>query len=302
VIKMSVTRKNYDHFQAYYRKDSGHAEMPIFHKHHSYEVCYVFSGLRQFIVGKRIITIKTGDLIIINRDTLHRASKPEIIEDYERLILYFDDVFVSNLNNFFMAIKSKFALSFHEDYIILHLSPEQRNQVRQLSDSLFCPASTHQKPGKDWQSAYDSIIFSKLLLTIQSFYNANKKENPVEVVLKKEEKYAKIFEIIDFLTHNYTENISLESVADQFYISISTIVKYFKLITGISFNQYLVHLRIQKAMHLLHTTNKSIVEISELVGFKTLSNFNKAFKQIVGSTPKQYKKLTDSLEIEEPYI
>jgi AraC-like DNA-binding protein len=50
--------------------------------------------------------------------------------------------------------------------------------------------------------------------------------------------------------------------------------------------QYLIHVRLSMAEHLLRTTHKQILAISEEVGFRTLSSFNRLFKKQYGYSPR----------------
>ena len=57
-----------------------------------------------------------------------------------------------------------------------------------------------------------------------------------------------------------------------------------------TFSQYLNHIRINKAIDLIKQGDLTMTEISSECGFDTIRNFNRVFKQITGSTPKQIPK------------
>lgn len=59
--------------------------------------------------------------------------------------------------------------------------------------------------------------------------------------------------------------------------------------TNKSFTEFLNEVRIRNASRLLVQENLPISEVSHMVGYKSITNFNKQFKHIMGSTPKGYK-------------
>lgn len=73
-------------------------------------------------------------------------------------------------------------------------------------------------------------------------------------------------------------------------MSRATLFNKMKAISGTGAKEYITKKRIEKAKHLLETTDKSLVEISEMTGFASQSYFSTAFKTSVGMTPSQYKK------------
>ncbi len=73
-------------------------------------------------------------------------------------------------------------------------------------------------------------------------------------------------------------------------MSRASLYKKIKSITGMSTNEYINKLRMEKALQLIQTTKLSFTEIAEQVGFTTPSYFSTAFKQYTGQTPTQYKK------------
>ena len=94
--------------------------------------------------------------------------------------------------------------------------------------------------------------------------------------------------IIKYLNENYEKDISLTKLAEVFHLNASYISYLIKLETGLTYSQYLTELRIGKAKELLKTTNLSLTEICEAVGFNDYFYFIKKFKKVVGVTPGHY--------------
>lgn len=100
---------------------------------------------------------------------------------------------------------------------------------------------------------------------------------------------------IQFIEENSTSKLLLEDVAAKAYFSPYHFHRIFKIITGETFNNFVNRKRIEKAAGLLlHKQEKTITEITDLVGFGSISSFSRAFKKFYGMSPKQFKESTSS--------
>lgn len=97
-------------------------------------------------------------------------------------------------------------------------------------------------------------------------------------------------QIIKYVNENYHNDISLKKLSELFHMNPSYISCLIKTETGVTYSQYLTELRIGKAKQLLQTTNLSLNEISQSVGFNDYFYFIKRFKKIVGVTPGRFIK------------
>lgn len=86
------------------------------------------------------------------------------------------------------------------------------------------------------------------------------------------------------------DEMSLAAVAKAVNMSASYFSAKFKEITGINFVTYVARTRIEKARHLLHNPKLRISEVAFEVGFQSLSQFNRAFKNVIGKAPNEYRK------------
>jgi AraC-like DNA-binding protein/ligand-binding sensor protein len=86
------------------------------------------------------------------------------------------------------------------------------------------------------------------------------------------------------------DDLSLAAVAHAVNMGASYFSEKFKEATGINFVAYVARTRIVKARNLLQNRNRRISEIAFDVGFQSLSQFNRAFKQVTGKSPSEYRK------------
>lgn len=103
-----------------------------------------------------------------------------------------------------------------------------------------------------------------------------------------------VWQAIQMIQDSYEEELSLKEVADQLFINAMYLGQLFKKETKKSFSQYLNHFRIEKAKQLLIETNKNINEISCAIGYNNTTYFSKKFKNVVGMSPKDYRKQEQS--------
>lgn len=104
-----------------------------------------------------------------------------------------------------------------------------------------------------------------------------------------------ITQIKEYINQNYDDcNFSVQRVADAFDMNNSYLSLYFKSQTTVNINNYISTLRVQKAKHLLISTNLTLSMISEEVGYYNQNSFIRRFKQITGMTPGDYRKNYDA--------
>ena len=103
-------------------------------------------------------------------------------------------------------------------------------------------------------------------------------------------KVSSFMQIIKYLNENYQQDISLQQLADSFHLNASYISFLIKKETGLTYSQYLTNLRISQAKRLLTSSQLTLTEISESVGFHDNFYFIKKFKKITGVTPGYYQK------------
>lgn len=108
---------------------------------------------------------------------------------------------------------------------------------------------------------------------------------------KLSRKNAFIFEVQQFINENYPDaNLNLSGVALHFHLSEGYLSVLFKETAGVSFAEYLEKCRIDKSCTLLCSSNQSINAISQAVGYNSVYSFRRAFKRILGASPKEYRE------------
>ncbi len=100
--------------------------------------------------------------------------------------------------------------------------------------------------------------------------------------------YSLAQDVAKFINANYSQALTLESVAKKYSVSPDYLSKIFKKATGVGFSKYLNATRISAAQGLLATTSMSATEVALECGFNDSNYFIQVFKKAHGLTPKKY--------------
>nr|WP_225228866.1 helix-turn-helix domain-containing protein [Bacillus sp. PS06] len=96
-------------------------------------------------------------------------------------------------------------------------------------------------------------------------------------------------EIEQFLKDHYMQEITLQEIADQFFLSREYISRRFKQEFRETITDYLTRIRIEQAKKLLHHPNLKIYEIAYQIGYQNEKYFSKVFKKSMGMSPNEYR-------------
>ena len=103
-------------------------------------------------------------------------------------------------------------------------------------------------------------------------------------------KKTNVLEVKEYLDQHYAEKITLDELAEQFFINKYYLTRVFKEQVGQSINAYLLNVRITKAKQLLRFTEKTVEEIGLECGLGPLYYFSRVFKDVEGVSPSVYRR------------
>lgn len=98
-----------------------------------------------------------------------------------------------------------------------------------------------------------------------------------------------MLDVANYVQRHLSDTVTAENIAKQLYISRPYLSTKFKEETGMSLSDYILKQKIDESKRLLRHSDKSLVAISNYLGFSSQSHFNRVFKKIVGITPKEYR-------------
>lgn len=151
--------------------------------------------------------------------------------------------------------------------------------------------------GKSMEDVTDDKLM--ILQKIQTFEDIFDLENYIkEIITSVADYFLKKFraknerlvvEIKDFISKEYMNNINVNSIAQNVFLSPNYISQIYKKETGETITDYLTRQRIDAAKKLLKETDLQIQQVSEMVGYEDASYFSKVFKKITGIYPQKYR-------------
>lgn len=97
-------------------------------------------------------------------------------------------------------------------------------------------------------------------------------------------------QLLDYLIHNYNQNITHKQLSELFSYQKSSINRILKKSTNMTLKNYLIEIRIKKACEYLAYSNKSLSEIADLCGYSSSAFFSRQFSKKKGITPLEYRK------------
>ena len=101
--------------------------------------------------------------------------------------------------------------------------------------------------------------------------------------------YRQVTEAKQYIAEHFHEAIQLSEVARRLYLSTAYFSRLFKEKTGQTFSDYLAACRVDKARHLLATTDLSIAEVASAIGYQEANSFSRLFKARTGQSPSDYR-------------
>lgn len=101
-------------------------------------------------------------------------------------------------------------------------------------------------------------------------------------------KDARMIEIMNYIQANYID-ITLDDIAERFFLSKPYISKYIKEKSGMTFGELVKKIRMKKAKALLKSSNMTVENISLSVGYQNVEHFNRLFKKAYNMTPMQFR-------------
>lgn len=255
-------------------------DMPMHHFHEDYEIFYLIQGERKYFINDTIYKISAGNLVLVDINEIHKTSDFSD-HSHERIVVNFTQAFLKEFSQDINALN--LYSCFNLESRVLPLSFKYKNSIENVLNHLL-EIDKIQNVKRDF---YSKVLLCELLILINNFidefklkdYNSMQPINP------------KISQIIKYINENYHKNISLSSVAKEFYLSPFYLSKLFKQTTNFTFIEYVNSVKIKNAANLLQNNKYKIIDIAEKVGFTNNTHFTRVFKTVMGVSPMKYRKL-----------
>ena len=97
-------------------------------------------------------------------------------------------------------------------------------------------------------------------------------------------------DVSNYISHHLSEAITVEKMAEEFYMSRPYLSARFRKETGTTLTDFILHEKTEEAKRLLRYSDRSAAMISAYLGFSSTSHFSRVFKKYAGVTPREYRE------------
>lgn len=137
-------------------------------------------------------------------------------------------------------------------------------------------------------AASDSLLLKLMDCLIERYHlEESASAHPEDA---RDSQDARLRQIMQYIMSHLSTEINLTELADQMYVSVSTLSRIFHNSTGVYFTEYINRLRVSTAISLLRHSDQSLTQIAMDCGFSNSASFNRSFKKLIGTTPSAYRE------------
>ena len=250
------------------------------HWHNEMEFLLVLEGSVSIRIGEEVHYLKENDIILVNSDELYSTRK--VRDKNVLLAVQINPDFYNRICPGF----SKMRFSCR--------SFEYKKEEQGIFDTIkyYIAEIIWELNKKDL--GYELGIASYLNLLGEHLLNNFKYD-----LIEKEDAelsdtdLARLQRIIEYVNENFHKKITLKEIAEREHLNYYYLSHFIKNKTGMSFQEYLNTVRLDKAVKMLITTDMSIIDISNTSGFPNINSFNNLFKDNYNTTPTEFRKDRD---------
>lgn len=253
------------------------------HDHTFFELTYVYSGQCTQNINEQIISLHTGDFLIMPPGVMHSIA----VFDESIIIqipvkkntltkVFFN--FLSNDNILSMFFINNIYSKQVNDYIIFHSGDDYH-----IRTAIIMLLLENKNRYEYWQTMMINTLMNIFALLLRNY----EKSVELPTIVKKTD--IQRFGLIRYIQENYA-NVTLEMIAQKFHYTPEYTSKLIKDTTGMTFKKILQNIRMERACYLLWDTNLTIQNIGYQIGYENVEHFVRTFKKVIGMTPTEYRK------------
>lgn len=253
------------------------------HCHEEIEMVMNDCGKCRYTIAGEEIDLDFGDIVVIMPWVLHSFRLVDETDYFLAATYLISLEMIANYNldacssRFFQPMLSRKC----NDYCVIRYNTEYYDEFRQIAIQLF---DTYFDQEQFFEIKLKSLVNELMFKLLSYGYIDIKAEAPegndVRIVRS----------VVDYISEYYMENITLSGLAERVNLSETGLSRLFRNVTGMSCIDYVIEYRMTKAMGLLRTTDKPIIDIAYETGFNNISYFNRTFKKHCNQTPSEFRK------------
>lgn len=244
------------------------------HRHDFYELYCLLTDSYIYHVEDKAYELHPGSLILVRPGETHWPELKGSPRNIERIVLWLNPDFISSLSIFLPDTLGTIGANLEDHHLIV---PEEKTYQVMLG---LLYSLLYEKNRADADSPYlCHLILSQLLIHISRVLNRQNRtpENPGT-------QYRQIMKVYEYINTHYREDLSVNELAQRFFIDKSTMTRQFRQIAGMTPGSYIRRKRLEHARELIRQGH-GIQQAGYSSGFTDYSAFFRAFRQYYGISP-----------------
>lgn len=242
------------------------------HWHKELELVYMIKGHLDVCINGKQKTIYDNELYFVNSEVIHVTD----IEDDNKINMYL-----------VVLLSYEFMRQFFPDIDSIVFDVDTNKEAKANIISSMQNIVKHCENSNDIFGdikKYEEIL--KIYYELLKHCAVYKRNN---FVIKAPKNFGHAKKVIEYVGKHYTDEITLNDMAELAELSPAYFSKYFKDITGTSFCKYLNGIRLEHALKDMITQNMSVTDAAFNNGFPNVKSFITLCKKVYGYTPAQYR-------------
>ena len=266
-------------FEVFHYRDKN-PESVTLHYHNFYEIFFFLSGRVDYRVEGRNYRLEPGDILLIAPQALHQpAIEPDV--PYERIVLWLDRSFLQSLSTPSMDLSGCFGSELTGPINLLRPPKVQQVALGQLLSRLNREYHSRLPGG----GIYAQGLLQQFLVELNRLALLNTSR------IRRMDEPDLVSQVLAHIGIHYRENITLESLASEFFVSKYHLSHEFSHRVGTSVYRYVIFRRLMLARELI-AAGEAPGDIYQQCGFGDYANFYRAFKAEYGISPRQFAAQT----------
>lgn len=238
------------------------------HWHRSIEIFLVLEGELEFFINNISLPLSAPDFVIVNSNEIHSIEAPK--PNTTIVVQIPVGCFAGYLGE--------------DDYAVFSRQSEEENlELVRLIVQIY---KAYRQRGYAYELKVHSLFLELLYLLVTVFMKKEEDQGNI----RKKRHLDKLSRITSYMKKHYNQNITLESVAEEFGFSPTYLSRMFKRYANVSYKTYLLNLRTEYGLREMMNTAHSLSDVAMNNGFPDSRAFAKAFSKRYGCLPSEYRR------------